>query len=109
MAILAELTGRDVLSEVIASLRLEGRIFCRLELGAPSWGFRTPDDGLARFHILERGACWIRGAHGRALPLSAGDLVLALEPHQLSDGPKTSTVPMHEFLGRYRGGSHSVV
>ena len=108
MGILAQRTGRDVLSEVLSSLRLEGRIFCRLQVGAP-WGFRTPDDGLARFHVLERGACWIRATHGNALPLSAGDLVLAFEPHQLSDGPKSSTIPMDEFLGRSPIGSHAEV
>jgi len=108
MAILARLTGRDVLSDVLGSLRLEGRIFCRLEVGAP-WGFRTPDDGLARFHVLERGTCWIRSLHGPALLLSPGDLVLALGTHQLSDGPKSPTLPMGEFLGRSAIGSHAVV
>jgi AraC-like DNA-binding protein len=97
MGILAELTGTDVLADVIGSLHLEGRVFCRMELSGP-WGFRTPDDGLARFHVIERGACWMRAGEEDPVPLSAGDLVVALNAHQLSDGPRTRTVSMKDFL-----------
>src|SRR5262245_7399402 len=60
---LAELPGTDVLADVLGALQPQGRVFCRLVVTG-EWAFTMPDDGLARFHVIEQGACWVGTADG---------------------------------------------
>src|SRR5436853_3273 len=47
----------DVLSDVLGTVRLTGRVYGTLEL-APPWGvFAAPRDPFI-FHIIARGECW---------------------------------------------------
>jgi AraC-like DNA-binding protein len=98
-ASLAELKGTDTLAEAISALQMQGRVFCRLELSG-DWAFSMPGDGFARFHVIERGTCWVGTPDGSKRQLAAGDLLLALGEHFLSsrDSPKT-IVPVQEFIG----------
>ena len=98
-ASLAELTGTDALAEVMSALQMQGRVFCRLELSG-EWAFSMPKDGLARFHVIERGTCWLGTPDGGNRQLAAGDLLVALGEHVLSyrESPKT-IVPVQQFIG----------
>jgi AraC-like DNA-binding protein len=96
MTVLAEIEGTDVLTDVLASLRLRGRLFCRSELSAP-WSLSLPAGEFAHFHVIERGGCWIRVAgDDRPKPLASGDLVVLPygQGHTLSDNPEMETPPM---------------
>src|SRR5262245_28329930 len=96
---LAELPGTDVLVDVMNALQLEGRVFCRLAASG-TWAFSMPDDGLARFHVIERGTCWVGTPDGARCQLAAGDLLVTFGEHYLSDRSCPATiVPFREFLG----------
>jgi AraC-like DNA-binding protein len=105
-----KLTGSDVLTDVLRSVRLEGRVLCRLELRAP-WAFALPASDLAHFHIIERGSCWIRPSGHEPTALNGGDLVVVPQPrrYDLSDRPDTPAVPLGELLRRQRGGPRPIV
>jgi AraC-like DNA-binding protein len=100
MVIWTEFDGPDVLTDVLASLRLRGRLFCRSELSAP-WSLALPASELAHFHVIERGGGWLRlEGEERSYPLAAGDLIVL--PHgqayTLSDSPKTEPVPLASLV-----------
>src|SRR5262249_15226845 len=97
---LAELKGTDALAAVMSGLQLQGRVFCRLELSG-DWAFSMPEDGLARFHVIEKGTCWVRTPDGGHRELAAGDLLVGLGEHALSarESPRT-IVPIQQFIGR---------
>lgn len=97
---IAKLNERDVLDEVLRSLQPQGRIFCNLELSG-SWGFRMGAAGMARFHVVEKGSCWLQTRDGAPVALAAGDLVIALDDHHLSNSAKPRSVTSLEtFLER---------
>jgi AraC-like DNA-binding protein len=90
----------DALTAVVDSLGLRGRLFCRLELSAP-WGMALPRNELPRFHVIERGSCWLK-VQGSAQPvtLESGDLVLVPHGngHSLVDSPGTPPVPLSKIV-----------
>jgi AraC family transcriptional regulator, activator of mtrCDE len=71
----------DVLTTVIETLRVRGFVICRSELRGP-WGMKLHAPGVAHFHVVERGRCFlrIRGMR-RPVLLEAGDL--AMVPHDI--------------------------
>src|SRR4029453_11221509 len=75
-AMLLDATGTDVLADVVDSLKLRGRIFCRCELSAP-WALGFAAGDFLHFHLIGRGNCWLR-LHGRAdaVALKEGDLLM---------------------------------
>jgi AraC-like DNA-binding protein len=97
---LAELSGTDVLADVMNALQLQGRVFCRLVVSG-EWAFNMrDDDGLARFHVIERGTCWVGTPDGARRRLAAGDLLVTFGEHYLSDrSHPAAIVPIEEFLG----------
>jgi AraC-like DNA-binding protein len=72
-------SATDVLTTVIETLRVRGSVICRSELRGP-WGMKLHSPGVAHFHMVERGRCFlrIRGMR-RPVLLEAGDL--AMVPH----------------------------
>ena len=68
---------RDLLSQVLLGLRLEGIAYTRSHLRAP-WGVALAAHAQteAVFHFVARGSCWLRVEDGEWLRLSAGDAVL---------------------------------
>jgi AraC-like DNA-binding protein len=111
LPLLLDTSGPDVLADVLDSLKLEGRIFCRSELSAP-WAIQFPPAELSHFHIVQRGTCWVR-LHGESdvLALEEGDLLLVAQGHQyqLSDVPGTPPVRLEELVGGSDGGLHAVL
>jgi AraC-like DNA-binding protein len=111
MPSLLDTTGADVLTEVLDSLRLKGRIFCRSEFSAP-WAIAFTTGDFSHFHIIERGACWLRpGGDHEAIALEEGDLLLVTQGHeyQLSDEPATPPVPLERAAGSFEWGLHAVL
>lgn len=81
--------AQDILSDVLARVRLSGAIFLQGEYAAP-WAFDSPESHelirvlapgarhLIVFHIVREGRCWV-SSRGARLELQAGDV--AVLPH----------------------------
>jgi AraC-like DNA-binding protein len=78
----------DILSDVLALLKLQGTLYFRTEF-SPPWGIAVPAfENVARFHLVHRGRCWlaVSGVEEPIL-LEQGDLVIVTHgaAHRLSD------------------------
>src|SRR4030095_6148981 len=108
---LLDTTGTDVLADVLDSLKLRGRIFCRCDLSAP-WALGFASGDFSHFHVIERGTCWLR-LEGKSdgIALQEGDLLLVTRGHayQLSDEPETPPIPIGDLIRRSRGGLRAVL
>jgi hypothetical protein len=71
----------DVLSELLADLRVESTIYCRFEVADP-WAIAYPGGQAAAFHVALEGTCWLAVDGREPLRLEAGDLVVL--PHGTS-------------------------
>lgn len=100
----------DVLADVLGAVRLSGRLFCRSELSAP-WAMTLASGDYAHFHVIERGAAWLRiDGETQATALSGGDFVIVPHGrgHTLATTPNARPVPF-ETLDRKRAGDHYFV
>jgi AraC-like DNA-binding protein len=106
---LLDTTGTDVLADVLDSLKLRGRIFCRCELTAP-WALGFAAGDFSHFHVIERGTCWLK-LEGKTIALQEGDLLLVTRGHayQLSGDPESPPIPIGDLIGRSRGGLRAVL
>jgi AraC-like DNA-binding protein len=108
---LVDATGTDVLAEVLDSLNLRGRIFCRCELSAP-WALGFAAGDFSHFHVIGRGNCWLRlQGKAEAIALEEGDLLVVTRGHgyQLSDEPETSPIPLTDLVRDSRRGLRAVL
>ena len=89
----------DVLADVLRTLGLRSRLFCRSELDAP-WSMAFAAGNLAHFHIVERGGAWLQ-PEGKESPLALapGDLVVvgAGSAYRLADQPGRAGPPTIEY------------
>jgi len=100
----------DTLSDVLSRLRVQGSIFSRAECGAP-WGVHTSGGATAIFHVIVRGAGWVRLRNGdQPTAFRAGDLILFPhgDAHQLSDAPRRRTVSIVELAQAAEEGADSL-
>lgn len=100
MPSVTEFGSADVLSDVLARMGLQTRLFCHSELAAP-WCLAFPASHLAHFHFIERGGAWVRFAEdAEATSLGPGDLVVL--PHgkryQVSDAPRRRPIPFSRVI-----------
>jgi AraC-like DNA-binding protein len=74
----------DLLSDLLADLRLESTMYCMIEGSAP-WGVAYPGDRHAAFHVVTAGECVLEVAGRAPLRLLAGDFVVLprATPHVL--------------------------
>jgi AraC-like DNA-binding protein len=108
----SEHQGTDVLADVLDSLKLRGRFFCRCELSAP-WALGFGAGFFSHFHVITSGSCWLKLEDGSApVALEEGDLVLVMPRgvgYQLSDDPRTPPIALTELIGGSRGGLRAVI
>lgn len=89
----------DVLSELLADLRVESTLFCRFEVAEP-WAIAYPGARMASFHVVLEGSCLlVVDGRDEPLRLETGDLVVL--PHRPAhvlrgSGPALS-VPVESF------------
>ncbi len=91
----------DVLTDVLSSLRLRGKMYFRTEFDG-TWGVTLPADRYTiRFHLVVHGQCWI-SVDGENEPLLLREGDFALVPHgagqSLSDSPDSDTVSLETLL-----------
>jgi AraC-like DNA-binding protein len=91
---------RDVLSDVLQSIRFRSTILCRSELRAP-WGFAVAGREFASFHIVLAGQAFleVEGADGQRA-LQAGDLVMLPHgsAHVVRDAPSTRATRLEQLV-----------
>ncbi|MPZ21160.1 MAG: helix-turn-helix domain-containing protein [Luteitalea sp.] len=111
MGVLMDTRGADVFADVLDSLKLRGRVFCRCELSAP-WALGFAAGDFSHFHVIEQGRCWLR-LEGRAdaIAIEEGDLLLVPRGHgyQLSDHPHTAPIPLTDLIADSEGGLRAVL
>ncbi len=79
----------DVLSEVLQLLRLKAHVYFYADF-CGSWSISSPNSNQAKFHIVERGTCWLHMANSKqAITLRSGDLVFFANNarHIISESP----------------------
>lgn len=81
---------RDVLTDVLNRVRLQGCIYCQSEINKPDWALRFSAHSGAVFHIVAQGVC-LAEVEGSKLPirLSQGDLLVLPDGcnHIIADRP----------------------
>lgn len=107
-----EQQGTDVLADVLDSLKLRGRFFCRCELSAP-WALGFGAGFFSHFHVITSGSCWLQLQDGTApVALEEGDLALVIprgSGYQLCDDLRTPPIALEQVIGNSRGGLRAVI
>ncbi|MBV8307511.1 MAG: AraC family transcriptional regulator [Gammaproteobacteria bacterium] len=79
--LIRSLAGFDVLTDVLGSLGVRTRLFCRATCAAP-WTLSVEPSEFVHFHILEKGSAWV-DSEGRKTPIAlAPGEVLVIAPKQ---------------------------
>ncbi len=91
----------DLLSDILAKLKLVGTLYFRTEFSSP-WGVEVPAySNVARFHFVHRGRCFAQVA-GESNPvlLEQGDLIIITHGagHTLSDPHKVNALSLDQVL-----------
>ncbi|HEY6158829.1 MAG TPA: AraC family transcriptional regulator [Gemmatimonadales bacterium] len=91
----------DVLSDILTTLRFRGSLYFSTEF-RPPWGVRVPHfRRVARFHLVVRGACWIRVENvSDPVRLETGDIILVPRgaEHIITDMPDTPAKAVDEVV-----------
>ncbi|MFI6501617.1 AraC family transcriptional regulator [Nonomuraea typhae] len=85
----------DLLSDVVASMRIGRANSARVEWRAP-WGQGFPDaPGSAGFQVVLKGSCWLFPPEGEPVALSVGDVVFFPRGHGyvLADSAESAETP----------------
>jgi AraC-like DNA-binding protein len=84
---------RDMLTQILLGLRLDGVEYGRCVLKSP-WGVAFPAQPSARFHFVGRGQSWLRTRSSDWIALNPGDAVLLPRGsfHVVASSPEVPTV-----------------
>jgi AraC-like DNA-binding protein len=99
---LASSIESDAIDALLRDLRVSSTVYCRSTMSAP-WGFGVRARGLAAFHVVVSGECWLQvDADGEPRQLGAGDLVILPrgDEHRLRDDPRTPTLWLEDLLAK---------
>lgn len=90
--------ARDMLTQVLLGLRLEGVEYGRCLMQAP-WSVAFPARREASFHFVAQGGCWLRTASSSWMRLEAGDAVLLPHGsfHVLASTPELPAVEIDQL------------
>jgi AraC-like DNA-binding protein len=99
---LASSLESDAIDALLRDLRVSSTVYCRSTMSAP-WGFGVHARGLAAFHVVVSGDCWLQvDADGKPRPLGTGDLVILPRgnEHWLRDDPRSPTIWLEDLLAK---------
>jgi AraC-like DNA-binding protein len=98
----------DVLTDVLTATRVTGGVSGRLTARAP-WGLHFDEGGVANFHIIVRGSCWLRREGAEPVLLQEGDVTLlpSAGPYTAASDPEVAAVPFARVLAG-RGDARSI-
>jgi AraC-like DNA-binding protein len=101
--------GPDLLSDVLVSLRIRGRVFCRSEFSAP-WSIAFPKGPFAHFHVVQRGRCRLFVGREERL-LQSGEIVVLPHGsgHTIGDRPGLRSRPLSALTPAGGWGPHAVI
>jgi hypothetical protein len=103
--------GMDVLSEVLADLRLQSTVYATFACGAP-WSVRYDQGPGAGFHVVTEGRCLLEVPGEPPIELSAGDFVVLPHgtPHLLraTDGAGASATVQALIAARPAGSTEPI-
>jgi AraC-like DNA-binding protein len=100
MHTLVDFTSKDTISRLLRSVRVSSTVYCRSEFRAP-WGFRVEARGVASFHLVATGSCWLEVSDGASpVRLLAGDLVLLPtgQAHEVKDSLASPATLLDDLL-----------
>ncbi|WP_106400126.1 AraC family transcriptional regulator [Actinocorallia populi] len=91
--------GADLLSELLAPLRLQGVFHSRWSARAP-WGVAGEREDCALLHYVKEGSCTVELPESRPVRLGAGELAVFPHgtAHRIVDPPGSPTVPLRGLL-----------
>jgi AraC-like DNA-binding protein len=86
----------DQLANLITAARTGPATFAHADLVSP-WGMRFERGNKIGFHVVLRGACYLRAGRGESMRLEAGGVAILPRgwTHTLSDAPNRPAVPYH--------------
>ncbi len=101
----------DLLSDLLATVRVSGTVLFRAELREP-WGIAIPEacdmravlpgrvENVIPFHVAEEGSFWIRAGDGPPVRISAGEAVLLPQgtSHRLGGEEEAPAAPVGAVL-----------
>lgn len=89
----------ELLPKILRSVRLRGTAYFRAQFRAP-WGMQIQDTGVANFHLVVGGSCYLRNASGACVHLSDGDIAVFPRgaSHTLASSPASASVPASQLL-----------
>src|SRR5690242_2746810 len=104
--------GVDLLSDVLALVRLTGALIFRLEIHGPGGIAACPTvdkfasllpagtNHVLSFHVVLEGECWIHLDAPEWMPITAGEAVVIArgDAHDVADQPGRTTVPLATML-----------
>jgi AraC-like DNA-binding protein len=93
----------DTVDALLRDLRVASTVYCRSTLTAP-WGFGVRARGLAAFHVITKGECWLQvDGEADTRHLRAGDLVILPrgDTHWLRDDPDSPTLWLEDLLANH--------
>ena len=99
---LASSVDSDAIDALLRDLRVSSTVYCRSTMSAP-WGFGVHAKGLAAFHVVVSGECWLQvDADGEQRSVAAGDLVILPRgnEHWLRDDPRSPTLWLEDLLAK---------
>jgi AraC-like DNA-binding protein len=92
------LAGFDVLTDVLGSLGVRTRLFCRATCAAP-WTLVVEPSEFVHFHILEKGAAWAASEEKAPIALAPGEVLViaARQRYRIVDAPGRKNAPTVVF------------
>ncbi len=90
----------DALTDVLDTLRIEGKIFCVSDMKAP-WATKKDEQKLIYFYVIENGEGIVEFANdGEKVKLSGGDLILLPhgEEHTIYNGSKDNPLILDDVF-----------
>ncbi|MFF3838259.1 cupin domain-containing protein [Streptomyces sp. NPDC001930] len=101
----------DVLADVLATTGFTGALLAQLHSNGSQWGCDLDKGGIAGFHLIADGACWLQTENMAPIQLVSGDVVLLPRgtPHQLLGSPGAETRPYSDIEAENPPGRTGVV